>query len=183
MNIRKGHTPFELLFHKKPNLGNLIRFGSDVLVKPPQQSVSKVNNKMNVICGTFLGNSADSNCYKVWIRSDMKFRIYLTTNVKPLKTFRYLWQSLKSLSAHPSDPRANTTGIPSASEGSFRPSVTVIGNGQLPKASPNALKVNIDYKRKEAEKESLREDFPFLCISVIQVSTALLFNLYIYNIN
>ena len=31
VNIRKGHTPFELLFHKKPNLGNLIRFGSDVL--------------------------------------------------------------------------------------------------------------------------------------------------------
>ena len=166
MNIRKGHTPFELLFHKKPNLGNLIRFGSDVLVKPPQQSVSKVSNKMNVICGTFLGNSTESNCYKVWIRGDMKSRIYLTTNVKPLKTFRYLWQNLKSLSAHPSNPRADIAGLPSASGGSFRPSVTVIGDGQLPKVSPNALKAKIDYKRKEAEKESLREVFPFPCISV-----------------
>ena len=145
MNIRKGHTPYELLFHKKPNLGNLIRFGSDVLVKPPQQSVSKVSNKMNVICGTFLGNSTESNCYKVWIRGDMKSRIYLTTNVKPLKTFRYLWQNLKSLSAHPSNPRADIAGLPSASGGSFRPSVTAIGNGQLPKANPNALKAKIDY--------------------------------------
>ena len=142
VNIRKGHTPFELLFHKKPNLGNLIRFGSDVLVKPPQQSVSKVSNKMNVICGTFLGNSTDSNCYKVWIRGDMKFRIYLTTNVKPLKTFRYLWQNLKSLSAHPMDPRADAAGISNASEAIFRPPMTVIGSGQLPKVNPNTLKAN-----------------------------------------
>ena len=142
VNIRKGHTPFELLFHKRPNLGNLIRFGSDVLVKPPQQSISKVSNKLKVICGTFLGNSTDSNCYKVWLRGDMKFRIYLTTNVRPLKTFRYLWQNLKSLSATRMDPRAVTAGIPNAGGGSFRPSMTVIGSGQLPAVSPNAPKAN-----------------------------------------
>ena len=116
---------------------------------------------MNVICGTFLGNSADSNCYKVWIRGDMKSRIYLTTNVKPLKTFRYLWQNLKSLSAQPSNPRADIAGLPSATGGSFRPSVTVIGNGQLPKVSPNALKAKINYKRKEGEEESFKKGFSF----------------------
>ena len=72
----------------------------------------------------------------------MKFRIYLTTNVKPLKTFRYLWQNLKSLSATRTDPRAVTDGTSSASGGSFRPSMTVIGSGQLPKVSPDAPKAN-----------------------------------------
>ena len=59
-----------------------------------------------------------------------------------LKTFRYLWQNLKSPSATRTDPRADTAGTSSASGRSFRPSMTVIGSGQLPKVSPNAPKAN-----------------------------------------
>ena len=70
----------------------------------------------------------------------MKFRIYLTTNVRPLKTFRYLWQNLKSLSATRMDPRAVTAGTFSASGESFRPSMTVIGSGQLPQGESQCTK-------------------------------------------
>ncbi len=41
-NIRKGKTPFELLFHRMPTLKNLIRFGANVIVKLPQESISQI---------------------------------------------------------------------------------------------------------------------------------------------
>ena len=42
VNIRRGKAPFELLFHQMPTLKNLIRFGADVIVKLPQESISQI---------------------------------------------------------------------------------------------------------------------------------------------
>ena len=61
VNVRKGKTPFELIFHRTPNLKNLVRFGSDVIVKLPQEYIVKSRSKVEAICGTFLGTATDSN--------------------------------------------------------------------------------------------------------------------------
>ena len=42
VNICKGKTPFELLFHRMPTLKNLNRFGADAIVKLPQESISQI---------------------------------------------------------------------------------------------------------------------------------------------
>ena len=108
VNIRKGKTPFELLFHRMPTLKNLIRFGADVIVKPPQESIVKSRSNIEAVCGTFLGTATDSNCCRVWLKGDPKMRILLTTDARPLKSFNFLTHSLKVYCVAREDPRANT---------------------------------------------------------------------------
>ena len=95
VNIRKGKTPFELMFHRMPTLKNLIRFGADVIVKLPRESIVKSRSNIEAVCGTFLGTATDSNCCRVWLKGDSKMRVLLTTNIRPLKLLNFLTHSLK----------------------------------------------------------------------------------------
>ena len=72
VNIRKGKTPFGLLFHRMPTMKNIIRFGTDVIVKLPRESIIKSRSNLDAGCGTFLGTATDSNCRRVWLKGDSK---------------------------------------------------------------------------------------------------------------
>ena len=95
VNIHKGKTALELLVYRMPTMKNLVRFGADVIVKLPRESIIKSRSNIEVDCGTFLGTATYSNCRRVWLKSDSKMRALLTTNNRPLKSFNFLTHSLK----------------------------------------------------------------------------------------
>ena len=137
VNIRRGKTPFELLFHRMPTIKNLIRFGADVLVKLPHESIVKSRSNVEAVCGTFLGTAMDSNCHRVWLKGDSKMRVLLTTDVRPLKSFNFLTHSLKVYCEALKDPRANFVDEPGSTTGSGSCMVSSNGSEQSRRALPS----------------------------------------------
>ena len=143
VNVRRGKTPFELLFHRMPTLKNLIRFGADVIVKPPQESIVKSRSNIEAVCGTFLGTATDSNCRRVWLKGDSKVWALLTTDIRPLKSFNFLTHSLKVYCVAREDPRANTEerSISTSTTGSGCSIIGSIGSEQSQGALPSVSTV------------------------------------------
>ena len=142
MNIRKGKTPFELLFHRMPTLKNLIRFGADVIVKLPQESIFKSRSNIEAVCGTFIGTATDSNCHRVRLKGDSKMRVLLTTNIRPLKSFNFLTHSLKVYCVAQKDPRAKFVDEPGSATGSGSTIFSSNGSGQLRRTLPSLSPAN-----------------------------------------
>ena len=135
VNVRKGKTPFELIFHRIPNLKNLIRFGSDVIVKLPREYIVKSRSKIEAICGTFLGTATDSNCYQVWLKGDPKMRIMKSTDLRPLRTFNFLTHSFKAYCVAHKDPRASSDIEPDITAGFGGFEISSSGSGHSQGAS------------------------------------------------
>ena len=118
VNFRRGSTPFELLFHRMPTIRNIIRFGADAIVKLPRERIIKSRSNIEAVCGTFLGTATDSNCRRVWLKSDSKMRVPLITNIRPLKWFNFMTHSLKAGCVAQKDPRAKFVDEPGSTTGS-----------------------------------------------------------------
>ena len=125
---------------------NIIRFGADVIVKLPQESIVKSRSNIEAVCGTFLGTATDSNCCRVWLKGDPKMCILLTTDAGPLKSFNFLTHSLKVYCVAREDPRANTEvrSTSTSTTGSGSSIIGSIGSEQLQGALPSLSTVKKD---------------------------------------
>ena len=137
VNVRRGSTPFELLFHWTPGMKNLIWFAADVMVKLPRERIIKSRSSTEAVCGTFLGTAPDSNCRRVWLKGDSKMRVLLTTDTRPLKSFNFLTHSLKVYCVARKDPRANLVDEPGSATGSGSPMISSNGSEQSRGALPS----------------------------------------------
>ena len=130
VNIHKGKTAIELLLHRMPTMKDLVRFGADVIVKLPRESIIKSRSSIDAVCGTFLGTATDSNCCRVWLKGGSKNARPVNYQHQAAEVVQLLDTQFEGVCVAQKDPRANSVDEPGSTTGSGRSIISSNGSGQ-----------------------------------------------------